>query len=381
MKKKVVVFATLVAVIFCAYLVFTAADSKTSIATAAKKTYSTVVYVAGHGGHFAKADVTIDPNNAADPITVNSLDMVNIGSTDGYKTHDSRIDSADSNTLFWSTYGLDKDGKMHVGKSDLTTGKVIKDVAMDPDPRSPAKTGPVYCASGQSKAYYMPVFMGSEGYVDVFDKKTMDHKYRVFVSDLGYKPGTYQFVHGINSHDMKKFVIVLSQKGDDGKMNGKQDMILVDLPSLEKGKMKELKRATFTGEAGKTITFRMYFSADDKVIYQSAADRMWVIDAASLKLLDEKMTKPDFGENHDVQPTPDGKYALLTLRTSETEGCDPEGKPTPGKKITDGVLQLYDADAKKLVGKPTSVCFGCHKVMGKGDKNAILCGLDTNYKK
>ncbi len=381
MKKKVVVFATLVAVVFCAYLVFTAADSKTSIATAAKKIYSTTVYVAGHGGHFAKADVTIDPNNAADPVKVNSLDMVSIGSPDGYKTHDSRIDAVDGNTLFWSTYGLDKDGKMHVGKSDLKTGKVIKDVAMTPDPRSPAKTGPVYCASGQSKAYYMPVFMGSEGYVDVFDKKTMDHKHRVFVSDLGYKPGTYQFVHGINSHDMKKFVIVLSQKGEDGKMNGKQDMILVDLPSLEKGKMKELKRATFTGEAGKTITFRMYFSADDKVIYQSAADRMWVIDAASLKLLDEKMTKPDFGENHDVQPTPDGKYALLTLRTAETEGCDPEGKPTPGKKITDGVLLLYDADAKKLVGKTASVCFGCHKTMGKGDKNAILCGLDTNYKK
>jgi hypothetical protein len=283
--------------------------------------------------------------------------------------------------LFWSTYALDKDGKMHVGKSDLKTGKVIKDVALTPDPRSPAKTGPVYCASGQSKDYYMPVFMGSEGYVDVFDKKTMEHKQRVFISDLGYKPGTYQFVHGTNSNDMKKFVIVLSQKGEDGKMNGKQDVILVDLPSLEKGKMKELARATFPGEAGKTITFRMYFSKDDKLIYQAAGDRMWVIDAATLKLVDEKMTKPGFGEDHDVMPSPDGKYALLTLRTAETEGCDPEGKPTPGKKITDGTLQLYDADAKKLVGKPVSVCFDCHKKMGKGDKNAILCGLDATYKK
>jgi hypothetical protein len=381
MKKSFFAVVGISVVVFLGYLGFTLIDSKTPVVVAAKQMYSTTVYVAGHGGHFAKADVTIDPNNADAPIKVNSLDMVSIGSPDSHKTHDARIDSADSNTLFWSTYALDKDGKMHVGKSDLKTGKVIKDVALDPDPRSPAKTGPVYCASGQSKAYYMPVFMGSEGYIDVIDKKTMEMKHRVFVSDLGYKPGTYQFVHGTNSNDMKKFAIVLSQKGDDGKMNGKQDVILVDLPSLEKGKMKELKRATFAGEAGKTITFRMYFSKDDKLIYQSAADRMWVLDAATLKMVDEKMTKPAFGENHDVQPTPDGKYALLTLRTADSIGCDPEGKPTPDKKITDGTLLLYDVDAKKLVGKPVSVCFDCHKSMGKGDKNAILCGIATNYKK
>jgi len=381
MKKRFLAIVGISAVTFLGYLGFTLLDTTTPVAVAAKKMYSTTVYVAGHGGHFAKADVTIDPNNAENPVKVNSLDMVSIGTPDSHKTHDARIDSADSNTLFWSTYALDKDGKMHVGKSDLKTGKVIKDVALTPDPRSPAKTGPVYCASGQSKAYYMPVFMGSEGYIDVIDKKTMEMKHRVFVSDLGYKPGTYQFVHGNNSNDMKKFAIVLSQKGEDGKMNGKQDVILVDLPSLEKGKMKELKRATFTGEAGKTITFRQYFSKDDKYIYQSAADRMWVLDAATLKMVDEKMTKPDFGENHDVQPTPDGKYALLTLRTADSIGCDPEGKPTPDKKITDGTLLLYDADAKKLVGKPVSVCFDCHRNMGKGDKNAILCGIASNYKK
>jgi hypothetical protein len=381
MKKKALVFVGLIAVVFCAYLAFTAADSKTSIATAAKNMYSSTIYVAGHGGHFAKADVAIDPSNADDPIKVKSLDMVSIGSPDEYKTHDSRIDATDGNTLFWSTYGLDKNGKMHVGKTDLKTGKVIKDVAMDPDPRAPAKTGPVYCASGQSKAYYMPVFMGSEGYVDVIDKKTMEMKYRVFVSDMGFKAGTYQFVHGTNSNDMKKFIIVVSQKGEDGKMNGKQEFVLLDLPSLEKGKVKELARTTLAGEAGKTITFRMYFTKNDKLIYQSAADRMWVLDAATLKLVDEKMTKPAFGENHDVMPTPDGKFAVLTLRTSDTVGCDVEGKPTPDKKITDGVLLLYDAEAKKLVGKTASVCFGCHKAMGKGDKNAILCGLDANYKK
>lgn len=382
--KRILFIALIVSIAFGGYLAFTTVDSKTPTVIAGKA-YDATVYVAGHGGHFAKADVTVDPNNSENPIKVNGLDMVNIGDTNSHKTHDARIDANDSNVLFWSTYALDKDGKMHVGKSDLKTGNVIEDVAMDPDPRAPGKTGPIYCASGQSKNNYMPIFMGTEGYIDVLDKKTLDKKHRMFISDIGYKAGTYQFVHGNNSNDMKKFVVVVTMKGEDGKMNGKQDFVLVDLAALDKGEWKVLAKATHAGEPSKTITFRQYFSADDKLIYQSAGDRMWVLDAATLKLVDEKMTKPAYGENHDVMPSPDGKYALLTLRTADSEGCDPEGKPImkDGKplKITDGVLALYDAGAKKLVGKSVSVCFACHKGMGKGDKNAILCGLDANWKK
>jgi hypothetical protein len=126
----------------------------------------------------------------------------------------------------------------------------------------------------------------------------------------------------------------------------------------------------------------MYFSPDDKLIFQSAADRFWLLDAKDLKMVDEKMTK---GQNHDAQPTPDGKYAILTLRTSDTEGCDIEGKPIMKDgapvKITDGTIQIYDVDAKKIIGKQASVCFGCHKGMGLGDKSAVLCGLDTTFKK
>ena len=372
MKRTIAVLAPLAVIAFCCY---------PGLAFANPGTYSATVYVAGHGGHFSKADVTIDPANAEDPIKVKNLEMVNIGTAESHKTHDARIDAFDPNTMFWSTYALDKEGKMHVGKSDLRTGKVIKDVALTPDPRAPAKTGPVYCGSGQSKNAFMPVFMGSEGYVDVFDKKTLQHKRRMFVSDLGYKAGTYQFVHGTNSNDLKKFVITVTMKGEDGNMNGKQDIVLVDLPALEKGKFKVIAKTTLVGEPVKTIAFRQYYSSNDKLIFQAAGDRMWVLDAKSLKLVDEKMTKPALGENHDVQPTPDGKYAILTLRTADVVGCDPAGKPTPDKKVTDGTLALYDAGAKKLVGKTTSVCFGCHKDMGKGDKNAILCGLATTFAK
>jgi hypothetical protein len=386
MKKRYFIVAAVFVLAVCSYLAFTAVDSKTPVAFAAGTTYSASVYVAGHGGHFAKADITIDPSNADDPITVASLDKVDIGNTKSHKTHDARIDSQDSNTLFWSTYQLDENGKQHVGKSDLKTGKVLIDKALDPDKRSTGgeKKMPIYCASGQSTVYYMPVFMGSEAYVDVFDKKTLEHKHRVFISDLGYKAGTYQFLHGINSNKKDKFILTMTMKGEDGAMNGKIDFVLVDLKQLEKGKFKELKRKTYTGVATKTITFRDYFSKDDKYIFQAAGDRLWVLDANTLEMVDEKMSTA--GENHDLMPTPDGKYALLTIRDKNTQGCDAEGKPVMDKEgkpvvITDGMLQLYDFGAKKIVGKPDSVCFGCHKGMGLGDKAAILCGLDANYKK
>ena len=366
------------------YLAFNTTDTLTTPAVAAGKTYTGTVYVAGHGGHFAQADVTLDPSNEAVPVKINNLDKLDIGTTKTHMTHDARIDANNRNILFWSTYKLDPQGKQHVGKSDLKTGKVIKDIAMDPDPRATGgdKKMPLYCASGQSKKFFMPVFMGVEAYVDVFDKATLEKKHRVFVSDLGYAKGSYQFLHGTNSPNQKTFLLVLNLT-KEGKGTGDIDFVLVDMAALENGKFKEIKRATLKGAPGKTVSFREYFSNNGKLIYQSVGDRLWVIDAATLKLVDEKMA-PEGSQIHDAMTTPDDKFALLTVRTL-TDACDEEGKPIikDGEKaqITDGTFMLYDASAKKLNNNTISTCFVCHKDAGLGDKNAVLCGLDANWKK
>jgi hypothetical protein len=384
--KKFSVLLGIVAVVVVGYLAFTtvAPTASVSTAVAAGPTYSATLYVAGHGGHFSKADVTIDPSNAAAPIKVNGLDKVDIGDSKSHPTHDARIDSSDPNVLFWATYIPDTNKKMHVGKSDLKTGKVIQDVTLTPDPaRAPGEKAPLYCSSGQSKDNYMPVFMGTEGYVDVFTKKDLTLKHRVFISDMGYAKGSYKFTHGTNSNDMKTFVFTMNVV-KDGKATGDVDFVLVDLPQLEQGKLKVIAKNTLKGDPNNTITFRMYFTKDDKFITQSAADRLWVLDAKTLKLVDEKMM-PAGHQLHDAMPTPDGKFAILTVR-NVTEGCDVEGKGIKDEKgevktITDGTVMLYDAGAKTINAKATSVCFGCHKSMGKGDKNAVLCGLDAVYKK
>ena len=71
----------LIAVVVVGYLAFTtvAPTATAPLAVASGKTYSATVYVAGMGGHFAKADVTIDPSNEGAPIKVNNLDRVVIG--------------------------------------------------------------------------------------------------------------------------------------------------------------------------------------------------------------------------------------------------------------------------------------------------------------
>ncbi|HWR73383.1 MAG TPA: hypothetical protein VN604_09445 [Nitrospirota bacterium] len=365
MKKRFIVVVAVLTIACVAFFGLTTTDTVNAApAAAAGKTYAGTVYVSAMGGHFAVADVTIDPSKES-PIVVNSLDKIDIGNSKTHPTHDPRIDAKDRNIMYWSTYKLDANNKVHVGASDLKTGKVIKDEAIDLDPRA-KWTGALYCGSGQSNDFYIPLTMTDEAYIDVFDKKTMKLKHRVF---LDYKPGETKFYHGTNTPDMKKFLVAVNLQ-TDGKLNGKIDLIMLDLKALENGKVKVLAKNTVTGEPGKTITFRQYFSTDGKTLYQSARDRMLVVDANTLKVVDEEMVPS--GENHDVMPTPDGKYAVLTLREAV-------GKTADGKDIMDGTLQLYDVAAQKLVGKSSSACKNCHSAAGVTG-SAILCGMDANWK-
>jgi len=330
------------------------------------KTYEGTLYVAGMGGHFAKTEVSIDPASP-EPISVKELDRIVIGDKNTHPVHDARIDTKDKNVMYWSTYKLDPNNKVHVGKSDLKTGKVIQDVALELDPRA-TWTGALYCGSGQTTGSFLPVTMTNEAYIDVFDKATMKHKARVF---LDYAPGTYMFYHGTNSPDGKKFVVAINLT-TDGKPNGNVDMLMLDLAALEKGKVKVLAKSRLTGAPGNTLTFRQAFTPDGKYVLQSGADRFYLLDAASLALVDEEMVSD--GQNHDAIPTPDGKYAVLTLRSPVADKHDPEGK-----SVTDGMVQLYDIGGKRILGKPVSTCLACHDKMGLTG-SAALCGLDANWK-
>ncbi len=379
--KKVLTLTLVLVVVFAAYLAYNATGEKGQEAIAKGKTYEGVLYVAGMGGHFASAQVVIDPSDAAAPIKIGNLDRIVIGSKSTHPTHDARIDVRDNTKMYWSTYKIDKEKgeenrMMHVGVSDLKTGAVIKDVPIKLDDRV-KWTGAVYCASGQTKNSFLPVTMTGEAYIDVLNKDDLSLKHRVFLDKQGYTDN-YLFFHGINSPDMKNFAVSINMTekwaapNTPGAANGKIDMLLLDLAALEKGEVKVVKKNTITGDPKKTKTFRQTFTPDGKYLLQSGADRFYLLDGKSLELKDEEMVE---GENHDAMPTPDGKYAILTLRKAVASVDDPEGKAT----VIDGLVQLYDINAKKVVGGPVSVCYDCHKKMGIPG-NAVLCGLDGNLK-
>jgi hypothetical protein len=370
--KKVLVVSACLLLVFAAYLSFSTVDTASAPVADAKdvRTYTGTVYVAGMGGHFAAAEVVIDPSHAANPITVKKLDRIVIGSKSTHPTHDPRIDANDRSKMFWSTYKIDKeagDRVAHVGLSDLKSGDVVMDKVIKLDDRA-KWTGALFCASGQSKKYFMPVTMTDEAYIDVYAKKDLSLEHRVFIDR--YKPGQTKFYHGTNSPDMKKFVVAVN-RATDGVPNGNIDMLMLDVKDLEKGKATIIAENKVTGSPGKTLTFRQYFTPDGKYVLQSGADRMYLLDGETLDLIDEEMVD---GQNHDAMSTPDSKYGILTIRKPISTTETPEGK-----SITDGMIALYDIEARTMIGEPVSVCYGCHKDIGLGG-NAILCGLDANLK-
>jgi hypothetical protein len=76
--------------------------------------YGGKLFVAGHGGHIAVADVQIDPSGAK-PITVTKLDRIEIGSDKSHPFHDVRIDPANRNLLFYTALQARRRGRPQQG--------------------------------------------------------------------------------------------------------------------------------------------------------------------------------------------------------------------------------------------------------------------------
>lgn len=357
--------------------------------TANAADYAGTAYVAGMGGHFAKAVFKIDPT-AEVPITLDTLEKVDIGDGSSHPFHDARIDSKDSNIIYWSTYKPDHaaNDSYHYGKTDLTTEKVLVDKTF-PVPTKVLNTKAGYCASAQTNDYFMPISMNKPGYISIIDKKTMEMKHNVFFdgTEADVKNGV-KYTHGVNSPDMKEILITVNESNSApdnkelGDVIGKMHMFILDAAALEQGKVKVLRKGVADGNFKSTISFRQYYSPDGKYIANATGDILFLIDAKTLKTV-ASITMANLEETHDAIFTPDSKYVILTTRTKVVlPGCENPAKPADGEWRMDGQIRLFDVTAKKMVGKPTSTCLKCHdQDLGTGEDapHAILCGLDVKW--
>lgn len=334
------------------------------------------ILVAGHGGHIADANVVIDPSDQKSPIKIpnytvwtgNKLHMISLGASSDHAIHDVRIDNMDPNTVFWSTYLAPKPFVI-VGKADLRTNKWIEEKQYDLPKEvidfGKTTTSTLYCGSGQSEKYFMPIFMGYPSFIDVIDKGTLELKHRVMLSSNPELPVNYKFTHGVNSPDNKSFYIVMNDADAPfGTPSGKQHLILLDMPALENGELKIVKSNTITLPQG-SITFRASYTPDGKYILQSARTRTAVIDAENLELLQQAPIAEGM-EAHDIMSTPDGKFGIAAFRVPVENDS--------GKVMTDGQIALYDVENNRFIGDPMSTCRQCHE---KNKKHSpLIWGMD-----
>lgn len=351
----------------------------------ATDTYQGTFYVAGMGGHFARAQIVIDPNQTDAPLRLRKLDKIDIGTRETHPTHDPRIDGVNKDIMFWSTYQRDKSEEYanvpvtHVGKTDLRTGEVLLDKLVD-IPSFAAKRASLYCASAQTRDHFIPIAMANKGYLDVFNKSDLNLVRRVTLegteADIG-KP--YRFYHGTNSPDYKRLLVTINEaRSDHGETIGKLHMVELDMEKFIDGEVKVLNKGIAPGN-GSFVSFRQYYSPDGTKIANSAGNALLLIDAKTLKVIDHEPAG-NLNENHDAIFTPDGKYVIAALRSKVLlPNCEDPKNPKGDEFTMDGQLRLYDVTAKKFIGKPMSVCSACHQKEDV-DEHAILCGLDAIFK-
>ena len=121
-----------------------------------------------------------------------------------------------------------------------------------------------------------------------------------------------------------------------------------------------------------SIAFRSSYSADGNYILQAGKDRMLLIEANTLNLVDDESVVNLGGkwhiQNHDAITTPDSKYAILSLYYANAD---------TDTGLTSGV-GLYDIANKKMIGGITPTCGICHADTTSAAHQT--CGLVSKWK-
>ncbi len=360
--------------------------------------HGTLYMASEAGGHVAVVPVTIDTTNATTPITLGTLDRIQLREPDGIteagagtlnKTHIFHDVRLDGTKLYYSSIFPDSSGtnpgKVHLGYVD-TANRSVHDAMID---ATAAGTGMVYCGSGQSASHFFPMTMSSPAYIDAIPKNEIltgatlsstaagTHVKRTMVEAFRASANPYLFAHGVNSPGNAKMYVAVNETSDGSMagMTGNITSYLMNTSDLVAGTVTSSNVTSHTitglGTGGATIAFRSTFTPDGTTILQAGSNRLLVLKASDLTLLHDvtglggsfaAFTANGGVENHDVMPTPDGKYAILSLRFQHSNS-----------EQQDSGLQLYDIVNNRMVGDPVGVCSRCHSAASTARHT---CGVD-----
>jgi hypothetical protein len=340
--------------------------------------YAGHVYAAGVGGHAAVVKLSIDPGDAANPLRVAKLERIRLGDARDYGFHDVRIDRTRGRAgkLFWSTIAADSAGGYRYGRVDLASGRVECDVSI---PLPAGSAAPGYCGSGQSADKFLPVWMGTRGFVDVIDKDTCVLEKRVHLDEIPGMPPHWSMAHGTNKKDFSEMTFSLNLLDAAGAALNQGMLVNVDMASLLAGAPVITAASPAVQGPAKTIFYRQEWTPDGTTLIQGGKAAFYRFDA-SLTEQCRGLLPMENGrqtETHDLTLVPNSDYAVMHLRRWLDFGLS--------VPVLDGQLQLVRVSTCEPVGSPVSMCVACHDKSGAVkeapglDGKYVSCGLDSTW--
>ncbi len=382
MSKQPVVGALVAALTLCACGAESESrvDPGTSSAAAALPAgmYAGKVYAAGVGGHMAVVNLSIDPNDTANPLTISRLDRIRLGASQDYGFHDVRIDRTRGRAgkLFWSTINADSAGGYRYGRVDLASGRVDCEVQI---PLPAGSAAPGFCGSGQSADKYLPVWMGTRGFVDVINKDTCVLEKRVYLDQVPGMPPYWSMAHGTNTQDFSVMTFALNLLDSTGVLLNQGMLVNVDMASLLAGAPVILATGPAVQGPAKTTFFRQQWTPDQSTLVQGGKAAFYRFDRNLVEQCRYQLPIENGhqSENHDATLVPNSDYAVMQMRRWVDYGLS--------VPVLDGQLQLVKVSTCQPVGNPVSMCVACHSKNGMIkeapglDSKFISCGLESTW--
>lgn len=353
--------------------------SVSSAAQAPPGSFVGTVYAAGTGGHAAIVNLSIDPSATTNPLTISRLERIRLGSSQDYGFHDVRIDRTRGRAgkMFWSTINADSAGGYRYGRVDLASGRVDCEVQI---PLPAGSAAPGYCGSGQSADKYLPVWMGTRGFVDVIDKDTCALERRVYLDEIAGMPPYWSMAHGANKKDFSEMTFSLNLRDSAGTMLNQGKLVNVDMASLLAGAPVITSIGPDVQGPASTTFFRQEWTPDGSTMIQGGKAAFYRFDA-NLQERCRYQLPIENGhqdETHDAAYVPDSDYAVMQMRRWVDMGLS--------APVLDGQLQLIRISTCEPVGSPVSMCIACHNKNGMIKESSprlngafVSCGLDSTW--